>query len=256
MMRSMRGAATARKKRTGGRPGKETRAQRATARLPLPPGEGMRARHRIREVYEWLFAANGHQRWWPGDSTFEIMVGAVLTQNTAWTNVERAISNLIQAKALSPEVIVRAHPRRLAAWLRPSGYFNIKAKRLKALCRWVMEQGGVKKLARLSTDQLRHALLDVHGIGPETADDIVLYAFNRPVFVIDAYTRRIFSRLGLIKGGEGYETLRHLFENKLKPEVALFNEYHARMVRHGKDVCRARPWCTACCLRPVCPSGG
>ncbi|OGI50097.1 MAG: endonuclease [Candidatus Muproteobacteria bacterium RIFCSPHIGHO2_12_FULL_60_33] len=214
----------------------------------------MRARHRIREVYEWLFAANGHQRWWPGDSTFEIMVGAVLTQNTAWTNVERAISNLIQAKALSPEVIVRAHPRRLAAWLRPSGYFNIKAKRLKALCRWVMEQGGVKKLARLSTDQLRHALLDVHGIGPETADDILLYAFNRPVFVIDAYTRRIFARLGLIAGDEHYEALRGLFESELEFSAPLFNEYHALIVAHGKDVCKKRPLCGNCSLAEACPS--
>jgi endonuclease-3 related protein len=178
----------------------------------------------------------------------------VLTQNTAWINVERAIANLKQAKALSPEAIVKAHPRRLAAWLRPSGYFNIKARRLKALCRWVMQQGGVSRLAKLATPELRHALLGIHGIGPETADDILLYAFNRPVFVIDAYTRRIFARLGLIAGDEPYETLRNRFEDELGFSAALFNEYHALIVIHGKDVCKKRPLCGICSLTDVCPS--
>lgn len=231
----MRGAATARKKRTAGRP-------KPDGRLTIPG------------VYHRLFAANGRQHWWPGDGVFEIMVGAVLTQNTAWTNVEKAIANLKQAKALSPEAIVRAHPRRLAAWLRPSGYFNIKAKRLKALCRWLMEEGGVSRLRKLATPELRHALLGVHGIGPETADDILLYAFHRPVFVIDAYTRRIFARLGLITGDEPYETLRNRFENELGFSAPLFNECHALIVIHGKDVCRKRPSCGICCLTDVCPS--
>jgi endonuclease III related protein len=206
----------------------------------------------ISEVYRLLYAANARQHWWPGDSRFEIMVGAVLTQNTAWTNVERAIANLKKAKALTPEAIVKAHPKRRASWLKPSGYFNIKAKRLRAMCRWLIEQGGVKKIARLPTDELRHALLAVHGVGPETADDILLYAFHRPVFVIDAYTRRIFARLGLIKGDEGYESLRQLFEHTLGPDVPLFNEYHALIVRHGKDICRKRPLCNECCLAVHC----
>ncbi|MDH3513780.1 MAG: endonuclease III domain-containing protein [Gammaproteobacteria bacterium] len=199
-------------------------------------------------------SANGHQRWWPGDSAFEVMVGAVLTQNTAWTNVEKAIANLKQARALSPCAIARAHPRRLAGWLRPSGYFNIKAKRLKAMCRWLIAQGGNQALARLSTHDLRHALLKVHGVGPETADDILLYAFDRPVFVIDAYTRRIFSRLGLIGGDEPYETLRGLFESALESSVPLINEYHALIVVHGKDVCKKRPRCGSCILAGECPS--
>ena len=231
----MRGAATARKKRTAGHP-------KASSRITIP------------EVYHRLFAANGHQRWWPGDSAFEIMVGAVLTQNTAWTNVERAIANLKKAKALSPEAIVKAHPRRLATWLKPSGYFNIKAKRLKALCRWLIEQGGVSSIAKLPTPHLRHALLNVHGVGPETADDILLYAFDRPVFVIDAYTRRIFARLGLIAGDEHYETLRRLFEEELGFSAPLFNEYHALIVAHGKDVCRKRPLCGNCPLAEKCPA--
>lgn len=205
-------------------------------------------------VYRRLYRAHGPQHWWPGDSAFEIMVGAVLTQNTAWTNVEKAIVNLKKARALTPEAIVRAPHRKLAAWLRPSGYFNIKAQRMKSMCRWLIEQGGVRKLARMNTHGLRAALIAVHGIGPETADDIVLYAFDRPVFVIDAYTRRIFARLGLIKGDEGYETLRHQFESNLKPDVRLFNEYHALIVKHGKDICRKRPLCAACCLADVCPS--
>jgi endonuclease-3 related protein len=212
----------------------------------------MRTRLDLRAVYRRLYAANGRQHWWPGETRFEIMVGAVLTQNTAWSNVERAIANLKRARALSPEAILRAPAARLANWIRPSGYFNVKAKRLKSLCRWLIAQGGVRRLARLPTERLREALLGVHGIGPETADDILLYAFERPVFVIDAYTRRIFARLGLIRGDEDYETLRRLFERRLGPDVALFNEYHALIVRHGKDICRKRPRCTDCCLTSGC----
>ncbi len=214
----------------------------------------MKSRTSIPQVYRKLYATHGPQHWWPGNSRFEIMVGAVLTQNTAWTNVEKAIVNLKQAKALTSEAIVKAPHRQLATWLKPSGYFNIKAKRLKEMCRWLVGQGGVRRLARMNTNDLRAALVAVYGIGPETADDIVLYAFNRPVFVIDAYTRRIFSRLGLITGDEGYETLRHLFENSLKQDVPLFNEYHALIVKHGKDICKKRPLCGNCCLNALCPS--
>ncbi len=209
----------------------------------------------LRQIYRRLLKAHGPQHWWPGDSRFEIMVGAVLTQNTAWTNVERAIANLKRAKVLTPEAIVAAPHARLARWLKPSGYFNVKTRRLKAMCRWLSGQGGVRALARLNTHDLRAALIAVYGIGPETADDIVLYAFERPVFVIDAYTRRIFRRLGHIRGDEGYETLRHLFENALGPDVAMFNEYHALIVAHGKDICRVKPRCTECSLIRLCSFG-
>jgi endonuclease-3 related protein len=203
-------------------------------------------------VYRRLLAAHGPQHWWPGGSRFEIMVGAVLTQNTAWINVERAVLNLRHAKALTPEAIAAAPHARLARWLKPSGYFNVKARRLKAMCRWLIGQGGVRHLARLSTHDLRIALLAVHGIGPETADDIVLYAFERPVFVIDAYTRRLFARLGHIRGDEGYETLRHLFEKALGSDVQIMNECHALIVTHGKTVCRTRPRCVMCGLSVIC----
>lgn len=203
-------------------------------------------------TYRALLRAHGPQQWWPGDTPFEIMVGAVLTQNTAWTNVEKAIANLKAANALTPEAIVAAHPRTLARWLKPSGYFNVKARRLRAFCRWLIANGDVAALTQWDTARLRAALLDVHGVGPETADDILLYAFARPVFVIDAYTRRIFARLGLISGDEDYETLRALFETTLATDVALFNEYHALIVMQGKDICRPRPRCETCCLVKQC----
>jgi len=210
---------------------------------------------RLLAVYRRLLVAHGPQHWWPGDSAFEIMVGAVLTQNTAWSNVEKAIANLKRAGALMPEAIAAAPHRRLAAWLRPSGYFNIKARRLRAFCEWFLACGGRRRLARLPTTALREELLNVHGVGPETADDILLYAFRRPVFVIDAYTRRLFQRLGLIEGSEDYETLREWFEKTLGPDVPLFNEYHALIVAHAKDICRPRPRCERCGLSASCPSG-
>lgn len=214
----------------------------------------MKPKATIPQIYKKLLAGHGPQHWWPGDSRFEIMVGAVLTQNTAWTNVERAIANLKCAQVLAPEKILAAHPRRLASWLKPSGYFNVKARRLKAMCRWLVERGGVRRLAGMPTADLRHALLSVNGIGPETADDILLYALDRPVFVVDAYTHRLFKRLGLSKGKQDYESTRAMFENALGNDAALFNEYHALIVLHGKDVCRTKPLCQRCCLADVCPS--
>lgn len=209
-------------------------------------------KRRLLAVYKRLQVTHGPQHWWPGDSPFEIMVGAVLTQNTAWSNVEKAIANLKAADALTPEAIVAAPHRRLAGWLRPSGYFNLKARRLRAFCEWYVQNGGARRLARWPTERLRHALLAVHGVGPETADDILLYAFNRPVFVIDAYTRRIFARLGLITGQEGYEALRALVEKRLGLNAPLFNEYHALIVTHAKESCRPRPRCADCCLARQC----
>ena len=183
------------------------------------------------------------------------MVGAVLTQNTAWTNVEKALANLISRNKLSADSIVAARRDHLANWLRPSGYFNVKAQRLKNFCRWYLEAGGFSTLSMFDTGTLRDALLSVNGVGTETADDILLYAFDRPVFVIDAYTRRLFSRLGFIGGDEAYDEIRLMLEDKLGPEVKLYNEFHALIVRHARHVCRVRPCCADCQLRAVCPAG-
>ena len=177
------------------------------------------------------------------------MVGAILTQNTAWTNVEKAIASLKKAQCLDARDIAGLELDRLAEMIRSSGYFNIKARRLKAFCEWLLANGGESAIEQYATGDLRQALLEVHGIGPETADDMVLYAFNRPVFVIDAYTRRIFFRLGLITGDEGYETLRAMFESKLEADVDLYNEF---IVMHGKDICRVKPACDQCSLANQC----
>lgn len=211
---------------------------------------------RLQTVYQKLFDRYGPQHWWPAETTFEVMVGAVLTQNTAWGNVEKAIVNLKAADALNPEAILCAGQNTLAEWLRPSGYFNIKAQRLRNYCEWYLAQDGFAGLNSLDDNALRHAVLTVNGVGPETADDILLYAFERPIFVIDAYTRRIFSRLGLLEHDHGYETLRHYFEHGLRKasnRVALFNEYHALIVIHAKAHCRVKPQCSGCPLRRGCP---
>ena len=206
-------------------------------------------------MFNTLLSAYGPQHWWPGDTPFEIMVGAVLTQNTAWINVEKAIANLVKHDKLSAAGIVAARKDHLANWLRPSGYFNVKAERLKNFCRWYVEAGDFNALSKLDTDTLRDSLLTINGVGPETADDILLYAFERPVFVIDAYTRRLFSRLGLIAGDEAYEDLRLACEDTLASDAGLYNEFHALIVVHAKTVCRVRPRCGDCLLRRRCPAG-
>lgn len=206
----------------------------------------------MRRVYQQLYRHYGPQHWWPGETPFEVMVGAVLTQNTAWINVERAIANLKANDCLDAERIVATADERLATWLKPSGYFNIKARRLKNFCAWFISNGGMPALERRETSVLRRDLLSINGIGPETADDILLYAFDRPVFVIDAYTRRLFARLGHISGAEGYEALRSTFEETLGADASVFNEYHALIVAHAKHHCRKRPRCDGCILRASC----
>ncbi|ALP53407.1 endonuclease [Candidatus Tenderia electrophaga] len=212
-------------------------------------------------VYRSLYKHYGPQSWWPGDTPFEIMVGAVLTQNTAWINVEKAIAHLKHGRALSLNKIAAMPAAQLARLIKPAGYFNVKAKRLQNFCRWLQQQGGEKVIREWDDDELRRGLLSVNGVGFETADDMMLYAFDRPVFVIDAYTRRLFARLGLIDGDEAYETLRHLFESNLSrriktraQQVQMYNEYHALIVIHAKDICRKRARCSECCLRRQCPA--
>ncbi|MEW8507759.1 MAG: endonuclease III domain-containing protein [Candidatus Thiodiazotropha sp.] len=202
------------------------------------------------EIYARLFERYGAQHWWPAESPFEVMVGAVLTQNTAWSNVEKAIANLKTLHGgLSLESLLETPQEMLATALRPAGYFNLKTKRLLSLCRFLQRH---QDLQQLKTARLRTALLSVHGIGPETADDILLYAFNRCVFVIDAYTRRLFSRLGLVDAKSGYESLRKGFEAALGSDCELFSEYHALIVVQAKQQCRTRPLCENCPLYDLC----
>jgi len=213
---------------------------------------------RLQWAFSRLLAQHGPQYWWPHQGhPFHIMVGAVLTQNTNWTNVEKAIDNLAQADCLSAEAIAELPEAALAERIRPSGYFNIKAQRLKALTNWYLASGGFDTLRRRPTQVLRESLLAVKGVGPETCDDILLYAFERPVFVVDAYTFRIFERMGLISPGLDYESLRQAVEvaeprkSKLA-RVRRFNELHALIVRHGNQVCRPKPRCQDCILARRC----
>lgn len=206
-------------------------------------------------AFDRLLHRFGQQNWWPGDTPFEIMAGAILTQNTAWTNVEKALARMDEHGLATAEAVTAADPADLADALRPAGYFNVKAKRLQGFCRAYLEAGGLEPLRAMETHNLRRWLLDIHGIGRETADDILLYVFHRPIFVIDAYTRRILGRLGWVDGDESYDHLRESVEACLGPDVELYNEYHALIVQLGKDICRPKPKCGLCPLRSACPMG-
>ena len=208
--------------------------------------------NQFQRIYDILNSHYGPQHWWPADTPFEVMVGAVLVQNTAWKNASTAITSLKQAGLMSPTAINATSIYDLAALIVSSGYFNIKARRLKALCQWLADKNEIDQLKQLPLKELRKELLGVHGIGPETADDILLYALDKPVFVIDAYTRRLFSRLGLIQHDDGYENLRRGFEQALDQSVELYNQYHALIVVHAKGICQKQPQCEKCCLAEDC----
>lgn len=206
----------------------------------------------LRAMYDRLLRRYGPQHWWPANSAFEVVAGAILTQNTAWTNVEYALDNLKREGLLSAKKILAAHPRRLGALLRPAGYYNLKARRLRAVSRWWMDNGGHTGLGKWDTHVLRESLLQVNGVGPETADAVLLYVFDRPVFVVDAYARRILARWGMIGGEESYDEIRAGFEAKFRRPAAAYNQYHALIVRHAKEACRKTPRCEACCVRGRC----
>lgn len=206
--------------------------------------------------YSSLFSAFGPQGWWPGRTRFEIITGAILTQNTAWTNVEKAIRNLREKRVLSPERMRELPHDELANLIRPAGYFNIKAKRLRSFLDHLhsAHKGSLGRLFKQDSGKLRAELLSINGIGPETADSIILYAGGLPEFVVDAYTKRILERHGLIDGGAGYEEVKALFMENLPPDARLFNEYHALIVMTGKDFCRPRePRCGSCPLSKHLP---
>ncbi|MBN2831100.1 MAG: endonuclease III domain-containing protein [Candidatus Omnitrophica bacterium] len=177
------------------------------------------------------------------------MVGAILTQNTSWVNVEKAIANLKKRNFLSPEMLYNLSNAKLAKIIKPAGYYNIKAKRLKNFLNFFIEhyQGDISKMASKDTESLRKELLEVNGIGPETADSILLYALKKPVFVVDAYTNRVLLRHGLIKEGAGYDKIQKLFTRRLKKNTKFFNEYHALLVKLGKEFClKKKPRCSIC----------
>ena len=213
---------------------------------------------RLRDIFDRLVDYFGPLHWWPADSPFEVVVGAVLTQNTAWRNVELAIANLKGAQALSLEALREAATGDLERLIRPAGFFRQKAERLKLFVDHLfrLHGGELSSLLSGSLEEIRGELLSLKGIGPETADSILLYAGGYPSFVVDAYTLRLFLRLGVLGGTEGYEEVRALFMDHLPHEADLFNEYHALIVEECKTFCRKRlPLCSACPLQPVCPFG-
>ena len=209
-------------------------------------------------VYEQLFDDLGPQKWWPAESRFEVMVGAILTQNTSWSNVEKSVSKLKAAGVMSP-VGIRITPlAQLAQLVYSSGYYNMKARKLKAFTNWLGEKfnDDIEAMARQEVSVLRRELLNVYGIGEETADDILLYALDMPIFVIDTYTKRLATRLGLAQSDGKYSDYQAQFMNSLPQDVRLFNEYHALIVTHSHNICTKRePQCGRCPLLEVCPTG-
>lgn len=212
----------------------------------------------FKKVYGQLHEAFGPRNWWPGETSFEVIVGAILTQNTAWANVEKAISNLKKEKLLTPRRLNEIDISRLAQLIKPAGYFNVKARRLKSFLDFLFKEyhGNLRLMRKESAKALRNKLLNVNGIGPETCDSILLYALEKQIFVIDAYTRRIFSRCGLVKDDIPYEKLQSIFMENLPRDTKLYNEYHALIVQLGKDICKKRPNCNLCVIDKLCKKKG
>jgi endonuclease-3 related protein len=206
------------------------------------------------DIYDKLESRFGPQHWWPADTPFEVVVGAILTQNTSWKNVERAIENLKDEGVLNPEGIYNVPEERLETLLVPSGFFKVKTKRLKHFINFLfLKYGGdLDKLLSLEPDPLRNELLGINGIGKETADSIILYAADKPSFVVDAYTRRVFERLGILKKDAGYDEIKQLFEENLPKDTKIYNEFHALIVVLAKDICKKKPACEKCPLGDVC----
>lgn len=227
--------------------------------------------NQIQRVYRALLAFHGPQGWWPiinprtflseyhvhaprgKDDFFEISIGAILTQNIAWKNVDSALGALKRKGLLDPESLRKIRTEHLAMLIRPTGYYNQKAKKIKHFLTWYGSRGwNYPHIKKLDAMLLRDELLAVHGIGPETADSILLYALDRPVFVVDAYTRRVFTRIGAISGDESYTGIQELFHKSIKRSTRVYNEYHALIVAHGKDYCTKNPACGECCISKIC----
>jgi endonuclease-3 related protein len=212
------------------------------------------SRQSLLQIYDLLHSSYGPQHWWPGETPFEVIVGAVLTQNTAWQNVAQAIANLKREGLLEPGALLQAEPDRVKALLGPAGYYNVKYNRLVSLLRFLDRHGrDLEGLRSLRLDELRVELLEVNGVGPETADSILLYALGLPVFVVDAYTRRLFSRLGYEwMEKASYDQVQRFFIEALPQDTAFYNEFHALIVVHSKGTCRKKPVCAGCCLLSLC----
>lgn len=204
----------------------------------------------LKNIYTRLFNTFGPQHWWPGETPFEIIIGAILTQNTNWQNVEKAINNLKEKNVLTPAALKKIPLNKLARLIRPSGYYNIKAKRLKNFIEYLFAKynGNLNSMFKTDLPALRHELLNVNGIGPETADSILLYAGDKPVFVVDAYTKRLVARHNILDHNTAYHDVQNYFMNNLTPNTKLYNEYHALIVRLGKEFCRKEPDCESCPL--------
>jgi len=208
----------------------------------------------LMEVFDTLLKRYGALHWWPAETPFEVCVGAILTQNTNWLNVEKAIINLKREGLLSLQALWEIDQERLADLIRPSGFFNVKSARLKDFMGWLLAgHGSLDVMFDGDWGMLREELIGVRGIGRETCDSILLYAGGKPTFVVDAYTKRLFFRLGLVRETDSYEQVRSLFLDALPHNSALFNEYHALIVQHCKIHCRKKPLCEGCPLRPICP---
>lgn len=207
----------------------------------------------LQKAYHKMHSFFGPLDWWPGDGPWEVMVGAILTQNTAWVNVEKAIINLKADDLLAAPALSAAPIEQIAQSIRPSGYYKQKAKKLKAYVSFFEQEygGSIERMRREELPTLREKLLAVHGIGPETADSILLYALDKPVFVVDAYTKRIFSRHGFIPEDYSYQQIQDFFEANLSPDVQLYNEFHAQIVYTGKQFCRPKPCCEGCPLEDL-----
>ncbi len=216
-----------------------------------------RVSKQLETIYSKLFASFGPQGWWPAKTRFEVIVGAILTQNTNWKNVEAVIAEMEKRGLLRPKTLDLVPLAELAPLLKRSGYFNQKAKKLKAFMKYFEKYGlSVEAMMRGDKDALRRELLGVWGIGPETADAILLYALDKPVFVVDAYTRRVFSRMGFVADGVSYEDLQRFFESRLAPSVPHFKEFHALIDELAKRHCRPRPMCSECPVGGLCKSKG
>ena len=223
--------------------------QHSKKRLSSRPG----TKRLIANIYNLLYKTHGPQGWWPASTPFEVAIGAILTQNTSWSNVEKAILNLKKKKLLSSDRLHKTSLRSVAKAIRPCGYYNIKAGTLKNFIRFLFAnyKGKIENMRSKTLTILRDELLAINGIGPETCDSILLYALNKPVFVVDAYTRRITECLSLTKKSHDYDFIQSIFTDSLPGEASLFNEYHALIVCHAKKVCKKKPECDKCVLRKL-----